>query len=1388
MPIRFERIYDNRVDYDSPLGYGWAHSYDMRVYRYPDGSVMLRRTCGGRRLFVPSGGGYISPAGEFRNTLLEDGDGTLTLIESSGTEYAFDLKGRLESIQDAHGNRLEMSYDPAGRLPLTGTSKFTRDPNAPGIVALDYRLTQVRERNALGSLTGRSIALAYHPTSGRLQTVSDNAGRSWNYSQDAEGNLIGVSGPAGLSYTYAYNDADPHNLTSLGEPPSAFTLLYDAQDRVTRQTLNSGTVFDFTYNVAGLRTTVVETVKDSLGATSRTATTVYEFNSYGNPTKMTDTFGNEFEYLRDGSGNTLTRTIKQNVPGTGLVLLKTVTYSYDAAGNLTSESHAIAATGETVTKTYTYDHNFTATTRIASSLNPTMVHGSDIVYAHNARGYPTVATQEKKIISGGNTPTPTFFTVNYTADSFGARTLATYPNGDTDSYSYTNGVMTGVNGETTQRDPRGNMTARIDRNNNAWHYTYDDLDRVLTAEDPSGAMTILTYTGPLLTQIEVGKTATAPGRIYVMTYDAAGRVLQTKRQTPAGLVTILTYTRDSEGRPLTQTDGAGRTTTTIFDALGRPATIQFGAGGPVTQQYDAFGNLTRAVDGAGRVTRYTNWVVEQPAKPQTVINGLNKTYTAVLNADGSLRTLTDPLGRALTEVHDALGRLTSFSGPFGVPTQYSYGGRSTVATRTDALGAITNYTYNARGVLTGVDYPGPDAVTLTRDLGDRLTRAVDLDSDMTWGYDGSDRVTLERNNLTGRQVTTAYNSIGLRTSVTTSDGVTVLYEYDDFDLLKRVKRNGTTEVTYTRDGAGQVSRTDYGNGTFTTYTRDGAGRVQVQEFRDATNTLLSRITNTRDGSGLVTVKREVIRRPDGTSSDLFTHYTYDNGLRMTREEIRASDDTTIMSARTFTYDDVGNRLTMAFDGGATTTYAYSTSYRLDAETTGGSSITYVYDANGNLLTETFGGQTVTYGYDRESRLTSLDSPTDSADYILSWDGRRLAKNVNGVVTEYLHDGLNTIAEYPAGSPSISYLTAAGLDELILKVQGGSKSYYNQADDLRTVLQLTDTAGVVQNSYVHRAFGELLESTVNTPNVHTFTGRVRDAETPHLYFRERLYSPRTGRFLSLDPYRPDATRTERIGGPQRLARSAGGVQESPLFGQRRDVNVTGMDVTGYLYVGNNPTNATDPTGEVIIWNPISGSISSGCTASGCGLSGCGGSACLGSACGASACGLSGCTLSGCGLSGCGASGCGASLCAGSACGGSGCGGSACLISTCTGSGCVGTMCYGSVCGGSVCIGSACIASNCAGSICAGSSVCAGSICTGSNCLGSVCTTSDCANSLCSANSQCGGSACTGSTCNGSSCSSSGCTTSGCNASAGCSSSGCTGSACNAGSGCNSPCCK
>jgi YD repeat-containing protein len=102
-------------------------------------------------------------------------------MESTDTAYLFDLRGRLSRITDVHGNRLELDRDPAGRLPLQGTSRFSPNPGSVGTVALDYRLTRVQERNALGALTGRFVTLTYNGATGRLSTLADSTGRSWSY-------------------------------------------------------------------------------------------------------------------------------------------------------------------------------------------------------------------------------------------------------------------------------------------------------------------------------------------------------------------------------------------------------------------------------------------------------------------------------------------------------------------------------------------------------------------------------------------------------------------------------------------------------------------------------------------------------------------------------------------------------------------------------------------------------------------------------------------------------------------------------------------------------------------------------------------------------------------------------------------------------------------------------------------------------------------------------------------------------------------------------------------------------------------------------------------------------------------------------------------------------
>lgn len=74
-PIRVTRSYNSRTTYDSPLGYGWAINYDKRLYTYSDGSVTVRRECGGKKRFRWSIWGYTG-ATDDTGTLVQNADGT----------------------------------------------------------------------------------------------------------------------------------------------------------------------------------------------------------------------------------------------------------------------------------------------------------------------------------------------------------------------------------------------------------------------------------------------------------------------------------------------------------------------------------------------------------------------------------------------------------------------------------------------------------------------------------------------------------------------------------------------------------------------------------------------------------------------------------------------------------------------------------------------------------------------------------------------------------------------------------------------------------------------------------------------------------------------------------------------------------------------------------------------------------------------------------------------------------------------------------------------------------------------------------------------------------------------------------------------------------------
>ncbi|MHA6287165.1 RHS repeat-associated core domain-containing protein [Maricaulis sp. CAU 1757] len=134
-----------------------------------------------------------------------------------------------------------------------------------------------------------------------------------------------------------------------------------------------------------------------------------------------------------------------------------------------------------------------------------------------------------------------------------------------------------------------------------------------------------------------------------------------------------------------------------------------------------------------------------------------------------------------------------------------------------------------------------------------------------------------------------------------------------------------------------------------------------------------------------------------------------------------------------------------------------------------------------------------------------------------------------------------------------YVPGPGIDQRVALVEcaasascapgdAGTQTRHYFADRQGNVLAVTNPDGTLAQQFLYTPFGvELVGDEAGNP--FRYTGRRFDAETGLYYYRARYYDADLGRFLQVDP-----------------------------VGYADQWNL-------YAYVGNNPLNATDPTGMI-----------------------------------------------------------------------------------------------------------------------------------------------------------------------------------------------------------------
>jgi len=232
--------------------------------------------------------------------------------------------------------------------------------------------------------------------------------------------------------------------------------------------------------------------------------------------------------------------------------------------------------------------------------------------------------------------------------------------------------------------------------------------------------------------------------------------------------------------------------------------------------------------------------------------------------------------------------------------------------------------------------------------------------------------------------------------------------------------------------------------------------------------------------------------------------------------------------------------------------------------------------------------------------------------------------VDGVVTNYVYDGDQVVAEYDGvGGLLQSYVYGTGIDEPIL-MENASGTYYYHTDGLGSVSALSDSDGNLTEDYKYDIFGEVIGSLSGVGNPYYFTGRRYDEEMALYYYRARAYDPEIGRFLQTDPitWGPDDRRilekTASLYGiiSSLYAFSVHNIRKEDIkeavaiiteitpeyrptsptsirgFANNTIIQLGLLDPqlkSYYNYCFNNPVNYLDPQGEIVLWLAITSGI-------------------------------------------------------------------------------------------------------------------------------------------------------------------------------------------------------
>jgi RHS repeat-associated protein len=1074
------------------------------------------------------------------------------------------VTGRLESVTLPQGNTISYAYtgENDGIECTDGsTAGLTRTLNSDSGSAAS---TWTYSRTITGTGTSQTAVvdgLLNNKVYTFVEASNQPSGTTAQYYETSRSIYQGAaSGTPVVALATCYNGAAPPCVATIPTLPFGQIDTYKTLDGIA----TDGTTA--MYNANGMQT---QAEVWDFGTSSRGALLRNEVWTYGNsiPSAVTedkvyDGGGNVAAhtlYSYDGAAPTTSSGVPQHVAVTG------------ARGNLTSMTQ-YASSGTSYTSSFTYEDTgnlLTATTPNGTTTlayDPTFVYNIGVTLPTPSSGVALSTSASFDTAYTGLQLTSTDLNLHITNiptyDSMLRPLEIDYPDGGETTWSYTPTTVattTLINSSSTasskvQYDGYGRLSRAKTANGQSSNGYYQQD----TCYDANGNAAFKSYRYQDSGFSGTSKVCSGAGDSY--TYDVLGRLTNVTRAN--GETRSYSYlgrakksVDENSVTRISQVDGLGRITivceissnTLVGVSPTSCGTDITGYTGFITTYSNALTTHTTTItQGAQTRVFQTDWLgrsisVQEPESGTT-------TYSYAYNSTGLVVTRTRPtanqtgtLTTTTTTQYDSLGRVVSISYTDGTPTktfaydtstgvstgsgamftdltQANLKGRMSLASVTTPMTLMTAFSYDPVGRTSALDECFPNGCG-TVGWNKQLNYAYDLAGDMTSSSDGGGAVSTYN-------YSPASELLSLTSSISDST--------DPPEILSNVQNGPFGPVNY-----------NHGNGLSGVNTYDALGRMNGGWICSGSTSAFCS-GGTQYYGFLDTWKGKQVIGECDTALNQCIGYADDEFNRLIISQVNGGAAGPNYG---WVYDRYGNRVQQNITGGS----GSGSTFTASVNPANNQLVGYSYDAAGNMINDTFH----TYTYDAEGNITAVDGGATAA-YNYNALNQRVRTSVGGTVTKYVFDAAgkrvsvwhwngSTYVElkghYYWGAKPVAYYTTAN--------DGAAATHFEHQDWLGTERMRTTYNGGVEGTFKSLPFGDGQVFTGADTDANHYATLDHDTETDTDHAQFRQYSNTQGRWLSPDPY----------------------------YGSYKWRNPQSFN--RYVYAGNNPLAAVDPSGLDIV---------------------------------------------------------------------------------------------------------------------------------------------------------------------------------------------------------------